>query len=121
MQYIIQFLPMIAIFAMMYFFMIRPQQKQMKEKAQMIANLQPGQEVIMIGGLHGLVDEVNQAEGTIVLNCEGIYLTYELNAVAKVNTTVTTERTSVDELAPSTDDEEEKVVIVDDQEMTENN
>lgn len=112
MQYIIQFLPLIAVFAVMYFLMIRPQQKQMKEKANMLSNLQPGQEVVLIGGLHGVVDEVNKAEGTVVLNCEGIFLTYELQAVARVlDKPVATNPVTVEELQPSASVSEDSEVI----------
>jgi preprotein translocase subunit YajC len=49
---------MVAIFAIMYFFMIRPQNKKQKEIATFRQNLQVGQEVITAGGIYGKVKEI---------------------------------------------------------------
>jgi preprotein translocase subunit YajC len=49
---------MVAIFAIMYFFMIRPQNKKQKEIATFRQNLQVGQEVITAGGILGKVKEI---------------------------------------------------------------
>ncbi|MCR8968722.1 preprotein translocase subunit YajC [Facklamia sp. 7083-14-GEN3] len=78
------FLPMIIMFALFYFMLIRPQKKAADQKRQMIEAMQAGDGVVTIGGLHGIVDEVKQQEGLVVLDCEGIYLTFELSAVANV-------------------------------------
>ncbi len=68
----------------MYFFMIRPQQKQRKEHQAMMSKLRPGDEVVTIGRLHGVVSEVNEEEKTVTLDCEGIYLTFDLVAIQRV-------------------------------------
>jgi preprotein translocase subunit YajC len=49
---------MVAIFAIMYFFMIRPQNKKQKEIATFRQNLQVGQEVVTAGGIYGKVKEI---------------------------------------------------------------
>ncbi|HET57390.1 MAG TPA: preprotein translocase subunit YajC [Deltaproteobacteria bacterium] len=46
---------MVAIFAIFYFLLIRPQQKKQKELREMIANLQHGDMIVTTGGLHGKV------------------------------------------------------------------
>ena len=52
-------LPIIAImFFVMYFFMIRPEQKKQKEKREMIASMQKGNKVMTIGGIHGTIHSV---------------------------------------------------------------
>ena len=48
-------LPIAAIFAIFYFLLIRPQQKQQKELETMIKNLKPGDKVLTSGGLYGVV------------------------------------------------------------------
>ena len=53
-----QFLPLIAMFAILYFLMIRPQMKKAKEHKALIAGLQKGDEVITQGGLTGKVTAV---------------------------------------------------------------
>lgn len=49
---------MVLIFAVMYFFMIRPQQKKQKELAKFRDQLQKGDKVVTIGGIYGVVAEV---------------------------------------------------------------
>ena len=48
---------MVAIFAIMYFFMIRPQNKKQKEIANFRKNLEVGQSVITAGGIYGMIKE----------------------------------------------------------------
>ena len=56
------FLPIILIFAIMYFLMIRPQQKKMKEHRLMVAALRRGDQVITQGGVIGKVTKVNEED-----------------------------------------------------------
>ncbi len=57
-----QFLPLIAVFVLFYFLMLRPQKKKMEEEQQMLSTLQKGDEVYtksgFIGIIHGLTDKV---------------------------------------------------------------
>ena len=53
-----QFIPLILIFVIFYFFLIRPQQKKVKEHREMIKNLKRGDEVITSGGIIGTIDRV---------------------------------------------------------------
>lgn len=64
--------------------MIRPQQRQRKEHQAMMSKLRPGDHVVTISRLHGVVSEVNEQERTVTLDCEGIYLTFDLVAVQRV-------------------------------------
>lgn len=54
------FLIMIAMFVVMYFIMIRPQQKRQKEHRNLLAALAKGDEVVTTGGIAGRVDEVGE-------------------------------------------------------------
>lgn len=74
----------ILMIALMYFFMIRPQQKQRKEHQEMMNDLHKGDEVVTIGRMHGKIDSINQADRTVTLDCEGIYLTFDMVAIARV-------------------------------------
>ena len=51
---------MVAIFAVMYFFMIRPQQKKQKQIAQMRNSLQKGDKIITAGGIYGVIVEIKE-------------------------------------------------------------
>lgn len=77
---------MILVMAGMMYFTNRQQRKAAKERQDQISSLTKGDEVITIGGLYGQVDEVNQAEQKIVLDIDGIYLTFELSAIKRVVT-----------------------------------
>jgi preprotein translocase subunit YajC len=57
-QGIAQFIPLILIFVIFYFFLIRPQQKRAKDHLAMVAGLKRGDEVITSGGIIGTVDRV---------------------------------------------------------------
>lgn len=78
-----QFVPILLIFAVFYFLLIRPQQKQQKRLRQMIADVKRGDEVVMTGGIHGRVDEVG---GTVVqlLVANGIKIQFDRSSIAQI-------------------------------------
>ncbi len=49
---------MALLFVMMYFFMIRPQQKEQRQRAEMIRSLKPGDRIVTIGGMIGVITKV---------------------------------------------------------------
>ena len=53
-----QFIPLILIFIIFYFFLIRPQQKKVKEHKLMVENLKRGDKVITSGGIVGTIERV---------------------------------------------------------------
>jgi preprotein translocase subunit YajC len=55
---IAQFIPLILIFVIFYFFLIRPQQKKIKDHKIMVSNLKRGDEVITSGGIIGKVEKI---------------------------------------------------------------
>jgi preprotein translocase subunit YajC len=57
-QGIAQFIPLILIFIIFYFFLIRPQQKRVKDHKVMVESLKRGDEIITSGGIIGTVDRV---------------------------------------------------------------
>lgn len=95
MELIGAFLPFIIMMAIMYFLLIRPQKKQQQKKKDMLNSLQAGDHVITIGGLYGIVDEVNAANDTVVLDCEGVYLTFTRPAIARTLEAGTTTREEI--------------------------
>lgn len=74
----------VVLFAVMYFLMIRPQRKQQQKRREQLSKIKEGDQVITIGRLHGVVDEINEAEKTVTLDCDGIYLVFDLSAIASV-------------------------------------
>ena len=63
--YAVQFLPMILIFVIFYFMLIRPQRKKDKEAKQMLANLKVGDRVCTIGGIYGTIVRIKDDVLTI--------------------------------------------------------
>ena len=55
---IAQFIPLILIFVIFYFFLIRPQQKKVKEHKLMVENLKRGDKVVTSGGIVGTIERV---------------------------------------------------------------
>jgi preprotein translocase subunit YajC len=60
---------LVAIFAVFYFFMIRPQMKKTKEQKKFRENLEKGQRIVTIGGIHGKIIELQ--ETTAIIEVEG--------------------------------------------------
>ncbi|MDZ4700744.1 MAG: preprotein translocase subunit YajC [Rhodothermales bacterium] len=58
---ILTFLPLVLIFVVFYFFMIRPQQKRESERKKMIEAVKKGERVVTIGGIHGTVAQVDES------------------------------------------------------------
>ena len=79
-----QFVPLILIFLIMYFLLIRPQQKKMKEHTAMVAALRRGDQVITQGGIVGKVVKVKE-DGELELEiAEGVKVRVIQNTIATV-------------------------------------
>ncbi|WP_170428181.1 preprotein translocase subunit YajC [Ruegeria arenilitoris] len=82
---IAQFLPLILIFAIMYFLLIRPQQKKMKEHQAMVEAVRRGDQVVTQGGLIGKVAKVKEGENEIEVEiAEGVKVRVVKSTIAQV-------------------------------------
>ncbi len=85
---------MLVVMGGMIWFMQRQQKKQAETRQNQLNAIQKGDEIITIGGMYAIVDEVDVAAKKIVLDVDGVYLTFELSAiktvVTKANQAVTT-------------------------------
>ncbi|WP_339829186.1 preprotein translocase subunit YajC [uncultured Parvibaculum sp.] len=61
-EFLISLFPFIALFAIMYFLILRPQQKRMRLHREMVANVRRGDVVVTAGGLVGKIVKVEDAE-----------------------------------------------------------
>ncbi len=77
------FLPMIAIFVVFYFLLIRPQQKRAKEQKAMLSALQKGDEVVTAGGLVGRIGKLTEQYATLEV-ASGVEITVQRQAVAQL-------------------------------------
>lgn len=71
---------MVAIFAIMYFFMIRPQQKKQKEIMNFRNNLTIGQEVVTAGGIYGKIKELDVTTVTLEI-ASGVKIKMDRNSI----------------------------------------
>ena len=67
-----QFIPLILIFVIFYFFLIRPQQKKVKDHKSMVGSLKRGDEVITSGGVFGRIEKVYEDDKVDLLISDGI-------------------------------------------------
>lgn len=73
---------MVAIFAIMYFFMIRPQQKQQKKIREFQNALKENDKVVLGGGIHGTVRRVDLANSVVEVEiARGVVVTVDKNGV----------------------------------------
>ena len=80
---LMSFLPLIVIFAVFYFMLIRPQMKRAKEHKQLVAQLSKGDEVITNGGLLGKIIDVSESFVTLEL-ADNLQIKLQRSAVANV-------------------------------------
>ena len=83
MQGIGTILPLILMFVLFYFLLIRPQQKRQKNVQNMQGSLKKGDKIVTIGGLHGFIDSID--DNKVVIKCgDGSRLTYDRSAIREV-------------------------------------
>ncbi|UQS82862.1 preprotein translocase subunit YajC [Bombilactobacillus folatiphilus] len=75
----------VIMIVLMYFTMWRPQKKQQEQRQKMLSELKVGDPIVTIGGLHGVIDTINDEDKTMVLDCDGIYLTFSRSAIRAAN------------------------------------
>lgn len=62
----------------------------------MMSQLKPGDHVVTIGRLHGVVAEIDQQKRTVTLDCEGVYLVFDLGAIQRVEAQATDPASATD-------------------------
>ncbi len=78
--FIVQLIPMVLIFGIFYFLVIRPEKKKQKDHEQMLKDLKKNDEVVTSGGMHGIV--VNIKDTTVVLRLdENVRIEFDKAAV----------------------------------------
>ncbi len=75
--------PLILMFAVLYFLLIRPQQKRQKTRNQMLKSLKKGDKVVTIGGMHGSIMEIT--DDIVVLRVNDVTkITFDRSAINSV-------------------------------------
>tara|TARA_B100001123_G_C15234099_1_gene996387 strand:+ start:439 stop:780 length:342 start_codon:yes stop_codon:yes gene_type:complete len=82
----VQLLPLILIFGVFYFLLIRPQQKRMKQHRTMVSNIQKGDEVLTSGGVIGKVSSVESDKIIIVEISKDVKIKVKRDTISEVIT-----------------------------------
>lgn len=75
---------LVAMFALLWLLLIRPQRQKQARQQRMLSSVKPGDEVLTVGGLYGLVVEVEDDDDLVVEIAEGIHVRVARRAVADV-------------------------------------
>lgn len=76
---LVQLLPLVAIVALFYFMLIRPQQKKSRQHREMLGSLQTGHEVVTSGGMLGKVSKIH--ESFVTLEISGQQITFQKQSI----------------------------------------
>jgi preprotein translocase subunit YajC len=81
----LQIVPLVLIFVVFYFFMIRPQQKKQKEREKTLDSLKRGDKVVTIGGVHGSVSGIDTEKKTVLVQVsENVKIKFDRTAIATI-------------------------------------
>jgi preprotein translocase subunit YajC len=84
-DFLVQLLPLVLIFVVFYFLLIRPQQKRMKQHKEMLANVRRGDRIVGNGGLMGTVTKVSDEDDTLTVEiAEGVRVQMLRSMLAEV-------------------------------------
>ena len=75
-------LPFVLLFAVMYFFMIRPQMKRQKAERTFQDSIKKGSKIVTTSGMHGKIVEINETDGTLVIETLSGKIKFEKSAVS---------------------------------------
>ena len=80
---LLQLLPIVLIFVIMYFLIMWPQRKKDKARRKMVDSMQKGDDVVTIGGIHGKIWQVKDQEIVVVV-ADDVRLTFSRGAISQV-------------------------------------
>lgn len=73
----------VVMFVGMYFLTIRPQKKQQQKRQEMLKAMNKGDKVVTLGGIKGVIASIDRDNKEVVVDCDGIYLTFDLNFIRR--------------------------------------
>ena len=80
---LMSFLPLVVIFVIFYFLLIRPQQKRAKEHKAMVESLKRGDKVVTSSGIYGLVEQTGTRTVTLKI-AENVKIKFDRSAIAAI-------------------------------------
>ena len=103
---------LLAMFVLLWVLLIRPQRQKQQKQQQLLSSVEPGDEVLTVGGLYGIVRDIDEEDDLIVEIAEGIQVRIARRAVGGV-VKPDEEDEDVDELDEDAEDEDRVVVSED--------
>ncbi|APX71058.1 preprotein translocase subunit YajC [Companilactobacillus allii] len=79
----------VIMFVGMYFISIRPQKKQQQKRQEMLKQMDKGDKVVTLGGVKGVIASIDRENKEVVVDCDGIYLTFDLNFIRRTTPAAT--------------------------------
>lgn len=89
-----QILPLILMFVLFYFLLIRPQQKRQKATQNMQSSLKKGDKVATICGMHGTIDAIDELQ-IVIKSPDGTKLTFDRAAIREITESAPNKETSL--------------------------
>lgn len=77
------FLPLILLFAIFYFLLIRPQQRQQRKRQELLRSLKKGDRAVTIGGIHGLIKEISDDTLTLKV-ADNVNIKFSRSAIDRI-------------------------------------
>lgn len=74
----------VAMFVLLWVLLIRPQRQRQGQQQRMIESIEPGDEILTVGGIYGIVEELDEEDDLVVEIAEGIRVRVARRAVASV-------------------------------------
>ena len=87
----------VVVLGGMMFFMTRNQKKQQNQRQTLLDSMKVGDDVVTIGGLHGVVSDLDDTKKTVLIDCEGIILEFDRAAIKTVTPVTPGETVIVEE------------------------
>ena len=76
--------PMVCVFVIMYFLVLRPQQQQRKKLQEMVDNMKTGDAVVTTGGIHGIVSNMKDGNTLMLKVADNVRIEVDKSAIASV-------------------------------------
>jgi preprotein translocase subunit YajC len=80
---LVNFLPYVAVIAIFYFLIMRPQAKRRKEEKQFTESLKVGDKVVTTSGIHGKVNQINTDKATVLIETGAGKITFERSSISQ--------------------------------------
>jgi len=76
--------PLVLIIGVFYFFIYRPQQKREEEHQEMVDNLEQGDKIVTVGGIHGTIQKIDDDSVLAQVNSKGTRLRFDKDSIASL-------------------------------------